>query len=411
MANLNGVTTQKGNVGPNRNNQNERRVSMLVYHETDGDSEISEGVYEVFRPQDLVAQVPEALAADYPILYRHLTEFYRMAGNGTPLFVVLVKTGIDEGQIDIIKTALLQAEGKVRQVGIVSNSQFNPLYVDGWNEMEFDNLTEFLPNLPEWAYENHMPLQVLFDGHGVRPTSAVVPNLRALPDDQHLDKISVVIGQDWQFWETLPAPYRHHADVGTALGVLAKCAINQNIGDNEAFNLTDVNRGIWVVPGLSAGHVKNIDVNDDLQTFEDKGYIFGMKYTGLAGVRFNNDHVCTPILQVAEGNMNEHSIAIGRTIDDCVRNLRSVYLPKVKKTYPLNPATGKMPLGVIVSLESIGQQVFDDMVLAGEISGGTVKIDPNSDLLIAKELIITYSVVPTGTIGEIKGTINVKNKV
>lgn len=410
MANLNGVSTRKGAVGPNTNTQGERRVSMLVYYETNGNAAISEGVYELFKPQDLLVQVPEALVAEYPILNRHLSEFYRMASNGTPLFVLISKIGLDEGLIDVIKTALVASDGRVRQMGYVSNSgEF--ANVDGWNSFDFDNLTSFIAPLPDWAYENHMPLQVLYDGHCVSPISAVVPNMRALPNDQNLPKISVVIGQDWEFWETMPADLRQHADVGTALGVLAKCAINQNIGDNEAFNLTDVNRGIWVVPGLSAGHVKNVDVHEDLQTFEDKGYIFGLKYTGLAGVRFNNDHVCAPIVIDAEGNMNEHSISIGRTVDDAVRKLRSVYLPKVKKTYPLDEATGKLPIGVVAALQKIGQQVFDDMKLDGEISGGRVSVDPNSDLLIAKELIVYYSLVPTGTIGEIKGTINVKNKL
>ena len=135
-----------------------------------------------------------------------------------------------------------------------------------------------------------------------------------------------------------------------------------------------------------------------------------MSYAGLAGIRINNDHVCAPIIVDQEGNMNEHTIAYGRVMDDAIRQLRSVYLPKIKKTYPVDDE-GKLLARALVSLEQIGDDVFDEMQNANELSLGKTTIDPDSDLLVKKELLVSYKIVPMGTLGEITGTINIKNSL
>ena len=164
-----------------------------------------------------------------------------------------------------------------------------------------------------------------------------------------------------------------------------------------------------MIPGLSS-HKKNTEVYSQLQNFEDKGYIFGLSYSGLAGIRINNDHVCAPVVVDQEGNMNEHTIAYGRIMDDAIRQLRSVYLPKIKRTYPVDE-NGKLLSGSLVSLEGVGDKVFEDMIASGEISYGKTTIDSTSDLLVEKELIVSFAIVPMGSIGEIKGTINIKNNI
>jgi len=108
--------------------------------------------------------------------------------------------------------------------------------------------------------------------------------------------------------------------------------------------------------------------------------------------------------------MNEHTIAYGRVMDDAIRQLRSVYLPKIKKTYPVDDE-GKLLARALVSLEQIGDDVFDEMQNANELSLGKTTIDPDSDLLVKKELLVSYKIVPMGTLGEITGTINIKNSL
>jgi hypothetical protein len=305
-----------------------------------------------------------------------------------------------------LKQLLVDSEFKNRQTAIALNPTEIGTAVDGLVPDVFGAIPK-AQGTALWAYDQFMPTHIFVEGYGLSGISSVVPDLRAIPNLE-ATKVTMCIGQDWNYAETKTANAQKFADVGTVLGVCASASINQNIGDNEAFNLTDATKNAWLVPGLSS-HQKNSQVYAQLQTFENKGYVFGLTYPGLAGVRINNDHVCAPIVIDSEGNMNESSIAYGRMLDDCVRQLRTAYLPKIKKTYPVND-DGKLPTGVRASLEIIGDNVFNDMVSAIEISSGKTKIDPDSDLLIAKELKVAFNVQPTGVLGYLNGTINLKAK-
>lgn len=411
MSNLNGVTTKKGKVGANRTN-NKRAVSGLV---------IASGVLAglAFNTPVTIYNVEDldqyGLDADFDKtnnvnVYRHISEFYRMAGAGTELHFMLVEQSSNLKtlvQSESVKTLLAYADYEIRQIAFALNPTEAPAVVDG---MPTD-VIEAIPlaqGLAVWAFEQNMPCQIFLEGYGLDGNSNVVENLRAI-ENVEATKVSIVIGQDWKYADTKTGLAQKFADVGTILGVCSSATIAQNIGDNEAFDLNDSTKDAWMIAGLS-NHKKNSEIYSQLQTFEDKGYIFGLSYAGLAGIRINNDHVCAPIIVDQEGNMNEHTIAYGRVMDDAIRQLRSVYLPKIKKTYPVDEE-GKLLTRALVSLEQIGDDVFDEMQNANELSLGKTIIDPDSDLLVKKELLVSYKIVPMGTLGEITGTINIKNSL
>jgi len=411
MSNLNGVTTKKGRIGANRTG-NKRAVSAIVI----GSGILANLAFNtpvtVYSTDDLITY---GLDAEFDKtnnvnVYRHVSEFYRMAGSGTELHLMLVpqtetlKTLV---QSESIKTLLAHADYEIRQIAFAINPTEAPAVVDG---MPTD-VIEAIPlaqGLALWAFEQNMPCQVFLEGYGLDGNSNIVEDLRAI-ENVEATKVSVVIGQDWKYADTKTGLAQKFADVGTVLGVCSSASIAQNIGDNEAFDLNDSTKDAWMIAGLSH-HKKNTEIYSQLQTFEDKGYIFGLSYAGLAGIRINNDHVCAPIIVDQDGNMNEHTIAYGRVMDDAIRQLRSVYLPKIKKTYPVDE-NGKLLIRSLVSLEQIGDDVFDDMQNANEISIGKTTIDPESDLLVKKELIVSFVIVPMGTLGEITGTINIKNSL
>jgi hypothetical protein len=415
MSNLNAATFTKGKVGANRNN-NKRRVSALIVSCAVAPSGLAYNTPAAFySPDDAIAK-GITLAFDKTNnanVYRHISEFYRQTGKGVELNFMLVATQsissiLEDTAGTLAKKLLISADYEVRQLGVA----INPTVASG-------TIVDGLPSdvmlavakgqgFAQWAYDNFMPAHVFIEGYQMASTAgigATVPDLRDI-ENLEATKVTMVVGQDWKYAETKTGLAQKFADVGSVLGVCAAAAINQNIGDNEAFNLTDATKGIWEIPGLS-NHVKNIDQYTQLQTLEDKGYVFGVKYAGLGGVRINNDHVCAPVIIDADGNMNEHTIAYGRVMDDVARQLRTAYLPKVKKTYPVD-ANGKLPTGVRVSLEKIGDNIFADMETATEISSGKTAVDPDSDLLVDKKLIVSYTVTPTGTLGELTGTINLK---
>ena len=414
MANLDAVKIKKGKVGANKLD-NDRSVSAIIVSSpiiADLAHKVSVKLYGLFDAEQY--GITEAFDKENNVnVYRHVREFYRKAGEGTELNFMIVPqtetlvTICQDASGDMIKRLLIDSDFKVRQLAVALNPTVTGVPVDGL----VPDVLSAIPiaqGIAEWAYNQFMPTHIFLEGYQLGGLSSVVPDLRDI-ENVEATKVTLVIGQDWQYAETKSGIAQKFADVGTVLGVCSAAAINQNIGDNEAFNLMDSTKSAWMVPGLS-NHQTNKEVFAQLQTFEDKGYVFGLAYSGLAGIRINGDHVCAPVVIDSEGNMNEHTIAYGRVMDDCARQLRTAYLPKVKKTYPVNEA-GKLPTGVIVSLEGIGDRIFTDMENASEISAGKTTVDPDSDLLIAKELKVSFNVQPTGVLGFLNGTINLKSSI
>jgi hypothetical protein len=412
MANLNAVDIKKGKVGANRLN-NDRSVSAIIVGSPVIPALPFKKTVQLYGLFDAAQYgITEAFDKNNNVnVYRHIREFYRMAGEGRLLnFMVVPQTETlttitQDTAGDKLKRLLIDSDYKVRQLAVALNPTVAAVPVDGLVPDIFGAIP-FAQGMAQWAYDQFMPTHIFLEGYQLGGLASVVPNLRAI-NNIKATKVTMVIGQDWQYAETKTGIAQKLADVGTVLGVCAAAAINQNIGDNEAFDLMDATKSAWMVPGLSS-HQTNKEVFEQLQTFEDKGYVFGITYPGLAGVRINNDHVCAPVIIDSEGNLNEHTIAYGRVMDDCARQLRTAYLPKIKKTYPVNDA-GKLPTGIRVGLETIGDNIFTDMENATEISGGKTTIDPDSDLLVAKELKVAYSVQPTGVLGYLNGTINLKS--
>jgi hypothetical protein len=412
MANLNGVTTTKGKIGPSVLAPKTSTSLMIItgYDVLPEPNGLFHIIYNM-KDAELVGITPEADELQPAHVFRHISEFYRIAGEGTKLYVAIrpvieniqtILTNIGTAN-SIAQNILAATDGDVRQLTIADNSPLGAS-IDQL-EATLINSLPLAQGLANWAYDNHFPLRILLEGRNWAGNSAVTKNLRTL----NFANVAVVIGQD-HLYASATAASNKFADVGTALGTLAAADINQNIGDNTAFDLTNDTKGKWLKPGLSNNIANRLQIAA-LQTLEDKGFIFGITYVGMAGVRWNNDHVCIPVVIDSDGNINEHTLAYGRTVDEAVRGLRSVLLPKVKTRQPVNPATGLLPPGVVKNFDGIGDTLFGDMVNRGQISGGKTTTDPSSDLIVEKVLKVSYAIVPTGTIGEIKGIINIQNKL
>lgn len=412
MADLSGVQLKKGTIGANTIANSDGVAAIVIGSPATG-KVAHKVVKTVYNMNDVVNLeiTSEFDKTENVNVYRHLTEFYRMAGEGSKLYIMLVPKATS--MVDILedtnntyaKRILATAKGEVRQLAVAVNPTNATTHLNGLPNDVYNAIPK-AQGLYNWADALFMPCQIILEAYDYAGTAASVANLREI-ENVNATKVSLVNGQDWNYADTKTDNAKKFADVGTALGTLAACTVNQNIGDNEAFNLTDATKDTWLEPGLSS-HQKNTDVLSDLQTLEDKGFIFGIEYTGIAGVRFNNDHTCTPIVLDAEGNVNEHTIAYGRTHDKARRLLRTALLPKVKSSHAVNPTTGKVSLGVMKNFENIGNEVLSDMRERREISEGETKVDGNSDLIVAKELLMGFEIVPYGTVGVIKGVSNLK---
>lgn len=378
--------------------------------------------YTLYSADDAEALgiTPAYDAANEVLLHHHIDEFYRGAGPGTALHIMVVAQSVlpaemleDTGNI-YIKKLIAFAKGEARQMALAYNPPegYTETVTDGFNS-DIRAAIIKAQALYEWADGTDRPLHILLEGRAFSGNAATAINLKQLEAAEdvplHADKVSICIGQDYGFADALTWPLgKKYAAVGTLLGTLASIQVNQNVGEVETLDLTNATKGKFTIGGLSS-HAKIEDSEAMLDTLETKGYIFPMTYTGISGYRWNNDHVCAPEIVDSEGRMNESTIAYGRTMDAARRGLRVALLPKVKTVQPVNPTTGLLPLGVVKYFDGLGDTVFEAMQAGGLISEGRTATNPNSNLLVApKALEVGFVIVPTGTVNEINGTINLK---
>ena len=419
MANLDGVKIEKAVLGANTFVKGDGISGMIieVNPESTLNLEINEIVYNLKDVENL-GITKEFDKTEKVNVYRHLVEFYRMAGEGTELHLMFVQgktlaeiiEDSSEGADDsLAKKFIISAEGKIRQLAFCLNPSVAPTELNGINADVFGAIPK-AQGLAKWSYDNHFPLHIILEGRDYVGNASSVQNLREISNVKGT-KVSVVIGQDYKYASSLQDELqKKFADVGTCLGTISKARVEQNIGNNEEFNITDVTKGAWEVAGLS-NNKKIEEQFSDLQTLENKGYIFGITYTGIEGVRWNNDHTCAEVVADANNNLNESSISYSRVMDKAVRLLRTGFLPKVKTNQPVDPSTGKLPAGVVKYFDSIGDGILEGMIARGEITQGKTSVNPDSDLLKEKSLKVSFSIVPVGCVGEIIGTISLKNSI
>ncbi len=339
-------------------------------------------------------------------LYRHISEFYRMAGEGKKLHLMVVAQTVLIHQMDTLaKTLAVAAGGNISDMAFA----FNP--VIGYTEtpvtgMNADVMTAIpvMQALATWADTNDMPLHTIVEGRGMADTLSSVTDLRAMVGAN--TKVTVVVGQDWDYADKLWTLGKKFADVGTFLGVVAAQPWNRNPGEVATQNLTSTKLGVWLTGGLS-NHKKWAEVFADLETLNEKAFVFPVRYQGMAGYWWNDGHTCAPVVLDSAGNMNQHTIYYSHTMDEAKRALRIAMLPEIKK--PVALENGLLPPGMLKYYEAVGNAVFESLAGKSLVSYGETYVDPASDLLVAKVLNIQFGVVPTGCINEIVGVINLKN--
>lgn len=349
-------------------------------------------------------------------VYRHISEFYRMFPNGT-LYLMLYSGDMEDAFAEqYAKKLIIDANGEIRILGIANTpAAATEEYLNGFPEDVFGSI-QLGQQLYDWAFSTFRPCQIILEGRDFNAANAASAlDLRNITiSNQVLEafKVSVCIAQDWKFADGLDAIRKKMADLGTMLGSIAKKAVNENIGEVEGGNLVDTTNNKWLVAGLS-NHQTIAGWDSQLEALDSKGYIFAISYTGIAGYYWNNDHTCTPIKKDKDGYFNEYTISYGRVHDKAVRDLRTCLLPKVKSTQPVDPDTGKLPQALVTYFERLADDdVFNAMAAEGLITAGKTTVDPESDLLISpRELKVSFVLVPTGQIDEIKGTINLKTSI
>lgn len=369
MSTLPNVTIEQTNGNLGRTEPQTDGISLLVGSGVTAGS-ITAGT--VAGPFLTLAEVEAAgITAAYDttndsLMHQHASDFYANAPAGTELYILVLAPTVTMTQaldktLNHVAKAIRDTGDKVRLIGIGRiPSEADTLT----NQFETD-LSTAIPKAQElrnYLFEApyHTPVQIVIEGRNWQgnPGSS---------KDNHqfaANRVSVVISQDYDV-ATRDAAYAKYAHYGLALGILARDAVQRNIGR--------VKSGAIAIgtPALSNGVKLAATDPATLEALNAKGYIFIRRVPGLEGFYFNDDHTCAPLTD------DYCKIAHGRVMDKASRIARTVYLQELNDDFELDPATGKLPLAVCKNLQASVKTAIDArMTSRAEISAATAYVNP-----------------------------------
>lgn len=192
--------------------------------------------------------------------------------------------------------------------------------------------------------------------------------------------------------------------VGLALGALSRANVAESIAWVANYDLVNYVPAIemgfgdaTIVEGVITNATRYSALNKfQLDDLDDKGYIFMRTYEGHEGhVYFTKDHTCS------DGDFC--TIARNRTINKSRRLVREALLPYVNAPLKVDPSNGNLSSAQVTVFTNLITDVLTAMESAEEISGiGTVSVPAAQNILVTKELSLSYNLIPIGCSETIK---------
>lgn len=318
------------------------------------------------------------------LAWHHVRDFYKMAGEGTELYLMLVSKTKTWSEI-LSKTGTIApvfinaCEGKIRLLAASS------LAADCFAAIKTN--CEAAQAIADDCFDKFKPLSIILDGSGL--TAPI--DLRSSSAGPVAKNVLVVISQDKDY-STLPG-WVDSTHIGLILGSAAGLAVNRNIGRvrNGAVDITDE-------PRLSDGDLLSEKTAADLIGYDAQGYIFLRKIDGKAGYFWNNDHTAT-VISSDYAYLNKV-----RIINKAARIVRAVYIEELLNDVEIDPSSGKLSPEVIKAF----QQECDSQMninMKDEVSGAKCFVDPDQDVVSTDKIEAKLKIVPHGMLKEIEVTI------
>lgn len=336
----------------------------------------------------------------------HIREFFRMSGNidgNGKLYVMFADCSQNWDAIDIMQRV---SGGTINQLGIYTEQ---PLWRQNGAEEKYTlNLVKSVNDKAVAMAEQHQPLSIILAANcsntGADTAEGKKIDLNKIPTALcESSRTSVIFGQARSnLVSTMQKANKNNTPVGflgAMLGCLAKANVQESVAWVKQFNLFDDN---FQNIELGFGDINQTDGEEFislnayeslsptlLDDLDDKGYIFLIKYAGREnGIYVSKDQTCS------DGDFR--TIARNRTINKSRRAVRSALLPYVNSPLMVNPTTGFLAPSKITAFKTLISDILKKMQSDQEISGYSVNIDANQNVLVDDTLRISYVIVPVG---------------
>lgn len=339
--------------------------------------------YIIYKADDLSAL--GVTKENNPTLYKHVKEFYDIAGDGAELWIMgLPATAKPSDILDkenaYAKKLIQLANGRIRFIAVAYQpaQDYEAEIEDG---LDSDVMTAALKGqqLADWATDTlYAPLFVVIAGRGYAKA-----NITALADltECAFNRVGIMIGDTVSGCEG--------AAVGLLAGRIAACAVHRHIGR--------------VKDGPLAVEKIYIDDEDpamaNVETLYNKGYLTFRTYVGKSGYYFIDDNLATGFSD------DYRSIARRRTIDKAYRIIYRTMLDEVNGEVPVTNE-GYITPSYAKALEcEVIAAVANDMTANGELGtdptdpsdkGVKCYINPEQNILATSRINVSAKVKPYG---------------
>lgn len=344
----------------------------------------------------------ELLEGNNKMFYHHISEFFRLAPEGTLYLYALPNDNI-ETIVYQIYHFLINNE-KIKGIATISNRiSSDPIY---------EHLRNYQTNIVDKLAQHNRLIDFVIVGD--KGTVVGMPNIDDLTEF-NFPNISCLIGASGN--GNYPTDYDNTPAVGAFLGMLAARKVNENVGSVNIQNkplekrgtvdypLTDAGLGVWVNPVLTDGQPLNMIGATYLKMLEEKGYLFAASYEGYPGVFFNNSKTCTSAAS------DFSNIENNRVWNKAARTLRQALMPEVKGIVKKNPTTGYIKSTTVSRWTGIANKALEVMLADDEISGYKVYINPEQIVNSDSPVKIQAQVVMDGIVHEFEVALGLTNSI
>ncbi len=317
--------------------------------------------------------------------YRHISEFYAIAGNGAKLWIIVVAESTTLSKMvdmDITpcpaKVLLNKANGEIVALGVTAQTDHGET-VDGLDSEVYTAMTKG-QSLAEEYLKKIMPFVCVIEGRKMTDADA----LRDLSTEtKYRQAIALCSSSD-----------DGSASVGLVLGLIAALPVQRKISRVKNGSLP-----------IDAGYLSDgetIEEREDLNTIHDKRFIVFRKFPNKSGYFFNGDMTATA--QTDDLNI----IARIRTIDKATKIAYNTYVEELDDDVEVNDDGTLNPAVAAYLKQKIESQV--NSAMQGEISKFTATVDTTIDIVSGADQVIYLDIVPKGYLTNIRVVLGFKKE-
>ena len=312
--------------------------------------------------------------ADNPLAYQHVKDFYKEAGRGAELNIMLVSSATSyEDMADPLenhaKKLLNESGGRIRILGLVKEEEATPTITSGIDEDSKLGATKLQALADEFA-EKYMPFRAVISGNNF---NGAVGDLEDFTESDLPNVAMSIANTDGS----------GIAAIGLLVGRAATIPTQRSIArvKDGAVELLEA----YLTDGSSVE-----SYTDSWDAIHNKAYIFMRSFPGRAGYYFTDDPTMT-----ADTN-DFSSLARGLVIDEALIIANNTLTAELNDEVPMTD-DGKIQPVVIKSFQGQLESDIDQLMTANEkISSVKAFIDADQNVLQTDKIVINLSIVPVG---------------